>query len=37
MEGTYLFRIDDDEQFEVSVGRFFLAPNVAPIPGGLSA
>ena len=36
MEGTYLFRVDDDEQFEVSVGRFFLAPNVSPIPGGLS-
>ena len=33
MEGTYLFRVDDDEQFEVSVGRFFLAPNVSPIPG----
>ena len=37
MEGTYLFRADADEQFEVAVGRFFLAPNVSPIPGGLPA
>jgi ApaG protein len=37
MEGSYLFRSDSEEQFEVEVGRFFLAPNVAPIPGGLSA
>ena len=36
MEGSYLFRSDSEEQFEVEVGRFFLAPNVAPIPGGLS-
>jgi ApaG protein len=37
MEGSYLFRNDNDEQFEVSVGRFFLAPNVSQIPGGLSS
>ena len=36
MEGTYLFRVDDEDQFEVNVGRFFLAPNVPPIPGGLT-
>jgi len=36
MEGTYLFRVDEDKKFEVAVGRFFLAPNVSPIPGGLS-
>ena len=36
MEGTYLFRVDDEDQFEVNVGRFFLAPNVSPIPGGLT-
>ena len=36
MEGTYVFRAGGDEPFEVAVGRFFLAPNVSPIPGGLS-
>lgn len=36
MEGSYLFGVEDEEPFEVAVGRFFLAPNVAPIPGGLS-
>ena len=36
MEGTYLFRNEEEEEFEVAVGRFFLAPNVSPIPGGLS-
>ena len=36
MEGSYLFRTEAGEEFEVAVGRFFLAPNVAPIPGGLS-
>jgi|TARA_B100000959_G_C14644947_1_gene485879 ApaG protein len=36
MEGTYLFRNEAGEEFEVAVGRFFLAPNVSPIPGGLS-
>jgi len=36
MEGSYLFQAESEEQFEVAVGRFFLAPNVAPIPGGLS-
>ena len=36
MEGTYLFRNEEEEDFEVAVGRFFLAPNVSPIPGGLS-
>jgi ApaG protein len=36
MEGSYLFRSDSEEQFEVEVGRFFLAPNVGPIPGGLT-
>mgnify|MGYP002527794614 CR=1 FL=1 len=36
MEGTYLFRVDDEDQFEVNVGRFFLARNVSPIPGGLT-
>ena len=36
MEGSYLFSVEDEEPFEVAVGRFFLAPNVAPIPGGLN-
>ena len=36
MEGSYLFRSEGEEDFEVAVGRFFLAPNVSPIPGGLS-
>ncbi|MCH2103268.1 MAG: Co2+/Mg2+ efflux protein ApaG [Planctomycetes bacterium] len=36
MEGAYLFRTEGGEDFEVAVGRFFLAPNVSPIPGGLS-
>ena len=36
MEGSYLFRTETGEDFEVAVERFFLAPNVSPIPGGLS-
>lgn len=36
MEGTYLFQANEDDPFEVAVGRFFLAPNVSPIPGGLT-
>jgi ApaG protein len=30
MEGTYRMQRPDGTQFEASVGRFFLAPNVAP-------
>lgn len=28
MEGTYTFARDDGEQFDVSIGRFFLVPSV---------
>ena len=31
MEGSYLMQFDDGETFEAAIGRFFLAPNVAPI------
>ena len=31
MEGTYLMEREDGEEFEVEVGRFMLAPNVAPL------
>ncbi len=31
MEGSYLFEWEDGSQFQVHIGRFFLAPNTAPI------
>ena len=31
MEGTYYFVREDGSAFEATVGRFFLAPSVAPI------
>ena len=31
MEGSYRMRREDGEHFEVRIGRFFLAPNVAPL------
>lgn len=31
MEGTYQMERDDGRSFEVKIGRFFLAPNVAPL------
>ena len=33
MEGTYRMRRDDGDVFEARIGRFFLAPTTAPIPG----
>lgn len=31
MEGTYHFIREDGSAFDVSIGRFFLAPSVAPL------
>jgi ApaG protein len=31
MEGTYRMRRPDGSEFEAEIGRFFLAPNAAPI------
>lgn len=31
MEGSYLMKRDDGATFEAEIGRFFLAPNVAPL------
>ena len=31
MEGGFLMEREDGEEFEVQVGRFMLAPNVAPL------
>lgn len=31
MEGSYLMEREDGEEFRVEVGRFMLAPNVAPL------
>jgi ApaG protein len=31
MEGSYLFEREDGSQFQVKIGRFFLAPNTEPI------
>ena len=31
MEGSYTFARPDGERFEAPIGRFFLAPNVAPL------
>ena len=31
MEGSFRFQTDDGEEFDAEIGRFFLAPNVAPI------
>ena len=31
MEGTYLMRREDGNTFNAAIGRFFLAPTVAPI------
>ncbi|MBL8694315.1 MAG: Co2+/Mg2+ efflux protein ApaG [Planctomycetes bacterium] len=31
MEGSYLFERPDGRRFEAAIGRFFLAPNAAPI------
>ena len=31
MEGTYTMQREDGSTFEAKIGRFFLAPNVAPI------
>ena len=31
MEGTYRMQREDGEEFDARIGRFFLAPNVAPI------
>ena len=31
MEGSYRMRREDGEEFDVRVGRFFLAPNVEPL------
>lgn len=33
MEGTYLMRRPSGSEFEARIGRFFLAPNTAPIDG----
>lgn len=32
MEGWFHFERDDGEQFSARIGRFFLAPTVAPMP-----
>lgn len=31
MEGSYRMERDDGEEFDVRIGRFFLAPGVAPL------
>jgi hypothetical protein len=31
MEGSFLMRRPTGDEFEARIGRFFLAPNVAPI------
>ena len=31
MEGTYRMRREDGEEFDIAIGRFFLAPSAAPI------
>lgn len=31
MEGTYTFQRADESEFDAHIGRFFLAPNVAPL------
>ena len=36
MEGTFRMRREDGEEFDAEVGRFFLAPNVAPIAALMS-
>jgi ApaG protein len=33
MEGSYRMRRPSGEEFDAAIGRFFLAPNVAPIEG----
>jgi uncharacterized protein affecting Mg2+/Co2+ transport len=32
MEGTYTFQREDGSEFEVAIGRFFLAPSNPRIP-----
>jgi len=31
MEGSFRMQREDGEQFDAAIGRFFLAPNVAPL------
>ena len=37
MEGTYRMADAEGEEYDVAVGRFFLAPTTAPIDGVLTA
>ena len=36
MEGSYRMEREDGKSFDVAIGRFFLAPTVAPLPAVLA-